>query len=319
MVATVSGANNAAAPRTVGEALERVREALAAAPLYFGHGTDNAWDEAVQLVLAALRRSATGDRELLDEPLRATDWESVCELLARRVSERLPLPYLTGRAYFAGLEFICDGRALVPRSPLGELVAGDYAPWWQGSLPRRILDLCCGGGSIGIAAACHAPDASVILADIDADALALARENIALHDLGARVRCCASDLFAQLDPQTFDLILCNPPYVDAGDIAAMPAEFHAEPRRALAAGDDGLDLALRILAQASSWLTADGLLFLELGNSWEALDALCASLALTWVEFAHGGHGVLVAQGRELAQWQGHFQAIADTRTGGGV
>jgi ribosomal protein L3 glutamine methyltransferase len=314
MVAIDSGAHNAAGPRLLGEALRQVHLALQQQPLDFGHGTDNAWDEAVELVLAALDLPMDCDDSVLGRPLAETEWAGISALLARRLNERLPLPYLTGRAGFAGLQFRCDARALVPRSPLAELIFNDYAPWWQGPPPRRILDLCCGGGSIGIAAAHYCPVAEVWLADIDADALALASENTALHGMTDRVHLCRSDLFAALPAQRFDLILCNPPYVDAGDIATMPDEFRAEPLHALAAGSDGLDLALRILAGAPHWLEPQGLLFLEVGNSWEALDALCPNLALTWVEFEHGGHGVLAAGAAELAAWQPHFATLAHSR-----
>lgn len=306
--------DNAAPPGTVGDALERVFQALESSDAFYGHGTDNAWDEAVQLLLFVLELPADTDAALLAEPLPAEAWQSLQALLSVRLTTRQPLPYLTGRAYFAGLEFRCDRRALVPRSPLAELILDGYAPWWTGPAPRRILDLCCGGGSIGIAAAHYDADARVVLADIDGDALALARENVVLHGLEARVQCLASDLFDALAPGPFDLILCNPPYVDAGDIATMPAEYGAEPLHALAAGEDGLDLALRILVDAADWLSEPGLLILELGNSWAALDALCPSLGLTWAEFSEGGHGVLVMEREVLLAGRPIFQRLAVER-----
>mgnify|MGYP006296297139 CR=1 FL=1 len=318
MVATASGSDNAA-PQRVGEALERVHGALRDSPACYGHGTDNPWDEAVQLLLAALQAPPAADASLLGAPLAPAQWRAISALLERRLRERQPLAYLTGETCFAGLRFRCDRRALVPRSPLAELIESGYAPWWRGPAPRRILDLCCGGGCIGIAAAHYGDGAAVTLADIDGEALALARENIALHGLGARIACCRSDLFDDLPPGRFDLILCNPPYVDAGDLAAMPAEFQAEPRHALAAGEDGLDLALCILGDAAERIAAAALLLLELGNSWEALDRLCSDLPLTWAEFARGGHGVLVAQARELADWQPQLRRLASGRRRVGV
>lgn len=281
--------------------LERVYRRLSAADLTYGHGADSAWDEAVQLVLCACDLPPEAGREVLDRPLDAQQQATIDRWLHGRIERRIPLPYLTGRAHFAGLTFRCDARALAPRSPLAQIIADDYAPWWRGDPPRRLLDLCCGGGAIGIAAAVYRPELAVTLADIDAQALALARENIALHGVGARVRAVASDLFAALRARRFDVILCNPPYVNREDLASMPAEYAAEPARALAAGEDGLAYARRILAAAGHYLARDGLLFLELGNSWAALDALLPRLPLTWVDCRRGGQGVLVAGAAELA------------------
>ena len=317
MVATGQNGHNASAaepPVTLAGALERVSSRLDAAGLAFGHGTDNAWDEAVQLGLGALGLDPHSGDEVLEVPLEAADWQRIQSLADQRVEQRVPLAYLLGTGWFAGLEFLCDQRALVPRSPLAELIVEDYAPWWSGAPPDRILDLCCGGGCIGIAAACHAPQAQLVLADIDRDALALAQENVRRHAVGDRVAVRRSDLFDDLAGERFDLILCNPPYVDARDIAAMPAEYRHEPLHALAAGGDGLDLALRILARASAHLSERGLLFLEVGNSWEALDALLPELAFTWLEFSAGGHGVLCISAAELRNARQRFETLADAR-----
>jgi ribosomal protein L3 glutamine methyltransferase len=304
---------------TIGGAIEGVFARLQGAPLYFGHGTDNAWDEAVQLVLHIAGLPADSDDSVVSLPLDPGLAPALEEALRRRIDEREPLPYITGRAFFAGQQFLADRRALVPRSPLGALILDDYAPWWTAPGGPRLLDLCCGGGCIGLAAALARPDATVILADIDSEALSLAAENIALHGMLDRAETVRSDLFGALAGERFDLILCNPPYVDAADIAAMPEEFHAEPLGALAAGDDGLDLALEILASAPEHLRAGGGMFLELGNSWAALDALCPRQALTWLEFADGGHGVLFATRDELGDWQGHFRELAARRAARGV
>ena len=281
--------------------LDRVYRRLSAADLVYGHGTDSAWDEAVQLVLCACDLPLEAGPEVLDRRVGARQQATIDGWLRARIDERAPLPYLTGRARFAGLVFRCDARALAPRSPLAQIIADEYAPWWRGDPPRRLLDLCCGGGAIGIAAAVYRPELAVTLADIDAAALALARENIAFHGVGARVRAVASDLFDALGAQRFDVILCNPPYVNREEFASMPAEYAAEPARGLASGDDGLVHARRILVAARHYLVRDGLLFLELGNSWEALDALLPRLPLTWVDCRRGGHGVLVASAAELA------------------
>ncbi len=253
------------------------------------------------MVLGALGLPADSDDSVLSRPLEPAEIERLQSLLVRRVEARVPLPYLLGKAWFAGLEFRCDARALVPRSPLAELILEHFEPWYAGPAPRRVLDLCCGGGCIGLATAHYLPGVRVDLADIDAAALTLARENTALHGLGKRVRILHSDLFDSLARERYDIILCNPPYVDARDLAAMPAEYRAEPALGLGSGDDGLDITRRILAQAGAHLEPHGLLLLEVGNSGEALEAAFPEVAFTWVEFANGGDGVFAMTARE---WQ---------------
>lgn len=284
------------------EAIRACSEVLEAGAAFYGHGTDNAWDEAVQLVLFALGLPADAPASVGSQSLADADIERIDSILKRRVGERLPLPYLTGEAWFAGLRFACDRRALVPRSPLAELVTAGFCPWYAGDEPHAVLDLCCGGGAIGIAAAVHLPSARVVLSDVDADALALASENVDRHGVSDRVRLVQGDLFAGLAADRFDIILCNPPYVNAQDLARMPAEYGHEPPIGLGAGSDGLDLARRILAQALSHLNPGGVLLLEVGNSWEALEAAFPRIAFTWVELENGGHGVLAMQAAELSE-----------------
>ncbi|MEO1078194.1 MAG: 50S ribosomal protein L3 N(5)-glutamine methyltransferase [Pseudomonadota bacterium] len=284
----------------VGELLEDVFARLENADLYFGHGTDNAWDEAVLLVLSACELPVDANDSVLKLPVKSEQQMRIADWLERRIEKRLPLPYILGRAWFAGLEFDCDERALVPRSPLAEVIREDFGPWWNGAAPRRLLDLCCGGGAIGIAAAVQQPELELVLADLSPDALALARQNVRRHGLENRTRLVESDLFAALAGERFDIILSNPPYVDADDLAGMPDEYKAEPAMGLGSGFDGLDHARRILVTAESHLNENGLLFLELGNSWEALDRMLAGLALTWLEFSDGGHGVLLLHQSEI-------------------
>ncbi|MCB1841349.1 MAG: 50S ribosomal protein L3 N(5)-glutamine methyltransferase, partial [Halioglobus sp.] len=288
-------------PVTVASALNAASLALEQAGVCFGHGTDNPWDEAVQLVLAIAGLPPDADNSVLDMPLDTLQVRQLQALLGRRIDGRVPLPYLLGRAWFAGLEFRCDERALVPRSPLAELILEQFAPWYCGPPPRRILDLCCGGGCIGLATAYYCPDVQVDLADVDAAALDLAQENTRLHDLEARVRIVPTDVFSALAGERYDIILCNPPYVDAQDLADMPAEYRAEPALGLGSGQDGLDLTRRILAEAGQHLESHGLLFLEVGNSAQALEAAFPDVPFTWVEFARGGHGVFALTATE---WQ---------------
>ncbi len=291
------------APATIAEALDYAEKQLASSEAYYGHGTDNPWDEAVQLVLAAANKAADAGREVLPLPLSAPAWERLQTLLRRRIEQRTPLPYLTGIAWFAGLQFACDQRAIIPRSPLAELIINSFAPWYAGPPPHRLLDLCCGGGSIGLAAAHYHPGLSVDLVDLDAGALALARENSARLQLEASVALYQSDLFAALQGRTYDLILSNPPYVNAADLASMPEEYNHEPSLALASGNDGLDLTRRILAEAHRYLEPAGLLVVEVGNSWPALEEAYPTLPFTWLEFDNGGHGVFALTATELQDY----------------
>ena len=278
--------------------------ALENGDVFFGHGTDNAWDEAVQLVLFVAQLPADADDGCLSSPLSAAQGEEVLSLLRRRTLEHVPLPYLTGKAWFAGIEFACDRRAIVPRSPIAELILNDYRPWYAGKQPQRILDLCCGGGCIGLAAAVYAPEAAVDLVDLDPQALELAAENRALLGGENRVEIVQSDLFDALAGRRYDLILSNPPYVDAADLAAMPEEYQHEPELALGSGTDGLALTRVILARALDFLNDDGLLVVEVGNSWEALERAYPGVAFTWLELEAGGHGVFVLTAQELRQYR---------------
>ena len=271
------------------------------AKLYFGHGTDNAWDEAEQLVLHAINLVPPLDDEWLSARLTRVERVRVLENLRRRVEERIPAAYITGQAWFAGLPFIVDERVLVPRSPIGELIQQQFAPWLANE-PAQILDLCTGSGCIGIACAYAFPNAEVQLSDISYDALAVAEENIQQHDLEDRVFAMQSDLFGNLVGQKFDLIVSNPPYVDADDLATMPPEYHAEPEIGLGSGDDGLDFTRRLLREASDYLTDEGVLIVEVGNSWVALEEAYPNVPFTWIEFERGGHGVFMLTKADLLQ-----------------
>jgi ribosomal protein L3 glutamine methyltransferase len=213
------------------------------------------------------------------------------------------LPYLLGKAWFAGLEFRSDPRAIIPRSPIAELILNGFQPWYSGPAPRRVLDLCCGGGCIGLAVAHYYPDVQVELLDIDAAALALARENADAMGLSDRVTIAQSDLFSALGEVQYDLILSNPPYVDSHDLADLPAEFRHEPEISLGSGRDGLDLTRRILAGAHRYLQPEGLLVVEVGNSWEALEQAYPKVPFTWLEFEQGGHGVFALSAKELQDY----------------
>ena len=289
-----------ARPQTVGQALQYCSEALENSDVFFGHGTDNAWDEAVEMVLCVADLPPDSGESVLPQPLDDVVVDRLQAVLQRRVTELLPLPYLLGRAWFAGLQFRCDQRAIIPRSPIAELIHGAFQPWYSGPEPRRILDLCCGGGCIGLAVAHYFPNTHVDLLDIDHAALELARENAEQLGVVDRVSILQSDLFDALGDVRYDLILSNPPYVDADDLASMPAEYHHEPERALGSGTDGLDLTRRILQSAGTFLSDTGLLIVEVGNSWPALEEAYPQTPFTWLEFEYGGEGVFALTASEL-------------------
>lgn len=278
-----------------------VEETLLAADLFYGHGYDSAHDEAVALVLAASGLPVDTGAEILDQPFPQQAGVVLAEWLNLRTSKKLPVAYITGRAWLGPLEFLSDHRALVPRSPIMELVLGAFAPWWQGDDPSDIIDVCCGGGSLGILAAAVFENSRVILSDIDQQALALAQANIDYHSCGHRVFCAQGDLLSEFGDGVADVILANPPYVDALDMSTLPAEYLHEPRHALAAGEDGLDLVHTLLVQSESVLRPGGLLFLEVGNSWEAMEAAYPAFPFVWVELSAGGHGVTVLSKEELS------------------
>jgi len=285
--------------------IEQLAGRFAQAELCYGHGTDNALDEAAYLVCASL------DLDCMDAELLATRELSEAELtlleqrVRLRIEEHQPVAYLTGKAWFAGHLFHADARALIPRSPIAELIRNRF----QGLLnkaPARILDLCTGGGCIGIAAALEYIDAEVVLADISQDAIDLAAENIALHALQHRVTTVRSDGLEGIQGQ-FDLILCNPPYVSAEEVAALPAEFKQEPELGLLSGDAGLQLPLHILREAANYLPADGWLIMEVGYSHHLLAQRLDRVPLLWLEFEFGGEGVFALTAQQLRQYQTHF------------
>ncbi|MDO6564185.1 50S ribosomal protein L3 N(5)-glutamine methyltransferase [Amphritea sp. 1_MG-2023] len=271
--------------------------------LYYGHGTDNPWDEAVQLVLGALHLPWNSNPELLDARLTGDEKRRVLDFLEQRVIQRRPLPYIIGEAWYAGMPFYVDERVLIPRSPIQELIEQQFSPWLREGPVERILDLCTGSGCIGIVCAYAFEEAEVDLADISADALDVARRNIKRHELDERVTAIESDLFSALTGRTYDLIVSNPPYVDRDDLASMPDEYQHEPDLALGSGPDGLDITKQILRQAAQFLTEDGLLVIEVGNSEVHLQQQYPHIPFTWLELAQGGNGVFLLTAVEVRQY----------------
>ena len=284
-----------------------------AAGLTFGHSYDNAIDEATQLTLHALHLPHDLPPAYGNARVTEAEKEDVLGLFLRRIEERIPAAYLTGEAWFAGLSFKSDPRALVPRSPIAEMIEAGFQPWLGDREVSRALDLCTGSGCIAIAMAHYNPDWHVDGADISDDALALARENEE-RLLVDNVRFVKSDLFAGLAGEHYDLIVTNPPYVTNDETDALPREYAHEPELGLRAGDDGLDLVLRIMRDAPLHLNRDGLLVCEVGEAERALVRLLPDLPLAWVEFKVGQMGIFVAECADLVAHNAQIARLADAR-----
>ena len=284
-----------------------------AAGLSFGHSFDNALDEATQLVLHALHLPHDTGPAYGQARLVTDEKAQVLALFQRRIDERIPACYLTGEAWFAGLSFKCDSRALVPRSPIAELIESGFEPWLGGREVHRVLDLCTGSGCIAIATAHYNPYWEVDAVDLSPDALALARENIERLDT-SNVRLIESDLFANLKGEVYDLIVTNPPYVTHAETDALPKEYSHEPEMGLRAGDDGLDLVLEILRDAPDHLSENGLLICEVGESEQHLIRLLPELPFAWVEFKVGQMGIFVLEREDIVAQMPKIKSLANAR-----
>lgn len=277
------------------------------AGLYFGHGTDNAWDEAVALVLHTLHLPHYIDPRVLDARLTQDEKNKLFPLIEQRVTQRMPVPYLTHEAWFAGLSFYVDERVLVPRSPIAELIEHHFQPWVDPAEVHHILDLCTGSGCIAIACAQAFPEAKVDASDISADALAVAKINMLRHNLENQMSLYESNLFDKLPKKKYDIIVSNPPYVSLAEMAELPAEYLHEPTLGLTAGQHGLDFALRILNNASDYLSPHGILVVEVGNSETALMEQYPMVPFTWPDFERGDGGVFVLTAEQLQEYKKTF------------
>ena len=279
--------------------------------LEFGHGFADALDEARYLTLHALALPYDYPDAYLDAVLTADERERVLECLQQRCNSRRPAAYITRESWFCGLRFYVDERVLVPRSPIAELIGNHFEPWIDSHRVQRILDLGTGSGCIAIAAQYAFPEARLSASDVSAQALEVAAVNLRQHDLERHIALYESDLFDAIPPQKFDVIVSNPPYVDAEDMGELAAEFRHEPELGLAAGADGLELVDRILADAGDYLDAEGVLFVEVGNSQAAMVQKYAFLPMTWVGFEYGGSGVCCIQAADLQRQQTAIDALA--------
>jgi ribosomal protein L3 glutamine methyltransferase len=272
--------------------------------IYYGHGTDNAWDEAVHLTLHAINLPWDINPEALNAKLTRHERKAVAQLITQRINKRKPSPYLTNQAWFAGILFYVDERVLIPRSPIAELIQNRFEPWLV-TEPKRILDLCTGSGCIAIACAYAFPEAQVDAVDLSKDALEVAKINIENKKLGDQVKLINSNLYQRMPLKKYDLILSNPPYVSASEMTKLPSEYRHEPRMALEAADEGLIIIKRILQNASDFLTDDGILIVEVGSSEEALIKRYPDVPFTWLEFSQGGEGVFLLTAKQAKEYFG--------------
>lgn len=296
---------------TIQDILRWVISRFNAANIYYGHGTDNYWDEALQLVLPSLFLPLDIPQQLWVSRLTLNERHRIVERVLRRVNEHIPVAYLTNKAWFCGHEFYVDERVLIPRSPIGELINKHFAGIIDYE-PVTILDMCTGSGCIAIACAYQFPQAQIDAVDISADALSVAEQNIAAHGFSERIVPIRSDLFLNMPMIKYDLMVTNPPYVDAEDMSDLPAEYLVEPKLALAAGSDGLKLVRRILTNASRFLTDNGVLICEVGNSMLHLIEQYPDIPFTWLKFEQGGDGVFILTQKQLIENQEKFKLFID-------
>jgi ribosomal protein L3 glutamine methyltransferase len=299
--------NPAPNPTTVLQLIQYGAAAFEEAGLWYGHGNDNAFDEAGELVFFAAGLKHEDADEAYLRALTGRQRDAALHLFERRIRERIPAAYLTRRMWFAGHEFYVDERVLVPRSPLAEVIEARFEPWIDPAAVHRVLDIGTGSGCIAIASALALPEAAVDAADTSTEALAVAAVNVKRFNLGSRVRLVCADVFQGLAEQRYDVIISNPPYVGDEEMAELPDEYRREPQSGLHGGGDGLDIVRRILAEAGRRLTPRGVLIVEVGNSEAALIDAFPRAPFVWLEFERGGGGVFVLTAGQLAERQSDF------------
>lgn len=277
------------------------------ADLYYGHGTDNGVDEAVYLISYALNTDFEFAGFDIDQPLSDLQNQTIHALLQTRIKTRKPAAYLVNEAWFAGYPFYVNEHVLVPRSPLAELIAENFQPWIDINKVSSIIDIGTGSGCIAIACALYLPQASVDAVDIDDQALRMTEKNIQRHHLSERVKAIKSDLLAQVPAKSYDIVISNPPYISESEYRGLPTEYHMEPKLGLTAGVDGLDCVRRILRDVSGYLSDQGVLIVEVGNSQHALEKAYPTVPFTWLEFENGGSGVFLLDKLQIEQYHSLF------------
>jgi len=282
---------------------------FAQAQISFGHGTTSALDEAVALVLHTVHQPYNLSENYFESVLTLSERQAVIDIVDRRINERIPAAYLTHEAIFAGLSFYVDERVLVPRSPIAELIAQRFSPWVDEDQVERVLDLCTGSACIAIACAYAFPEALVDAVDLSPNALNVAEINVDKHQLTDSVALYKSDLFKQLPEEQYDIIVSNPPYVSQGEWSALAPEFRAEPDMGFLGGESGLDLVLRILADAGDYLTEQGILVVEVGSSAQTLQDAFPDVPFYWLDFERGGDGVFLLTADQVNQYHPLFIA----------
>lgn len=285
---------------TIQSLLEYGAKTFDEADLFFGHGTDNAWDEAVYLLTYALGLPQDVDDSVLTEELTENQQASVLALFQQRVDQRIPAPYLVREAWFAGLPFYVNESVMIPRSPIAEFLMQGTSPWLEPDKVNHVLDLCTGSGCMAILSALIFEQALVDAVDLSAEALIVAKKNVKRHGVEGRVQLIESDLFQKVPKRQYDLIVSNPPYVGLQEYKDLPQEYNHEPQMAFTADEDGLEIVKRLLQKAAEYLTERGILVVEVGNSAELLTEIYPNLPFLWLEFEHGGHGVFLLRCEDL-------------------
>ncbi|MFV1982354.1 MAG: 50S ribosomal protein L3 N(5)-glutamine methyltransferase [Thiohalomonadales bacterium] len=298
---------------TVRTAVESGADCFDSENLFFGHGTATAIDEAAYLVSFAMGDSPLIPEYKIDTKLSDSQKDKIVFLFQSRIIEKIPASYITNEAWFAGYQFYVDERVLIPRSPIAELITDKFLPWVQwGNTEnvKTVLDLCTGSGCIAIATALTLPDVNVHASDISTDALDVAKINIDNYELFNRVSLIKSDVFNQIEPFQYDIILSNPPYVDAADMLNLPIEFLAEPKLGFEAGTNGLDIVIPMLCNAGSYLTDNGIIIVEVGNSAVTLQQMLPEVPFTWLEFEYGGDGVFLLDVSQIRKYHHLFEHL---------
>lgn len=295
---------------TIGDWIRYAATRFTEEKLFFGHGFETAWDEAVQLVLNCIFLPPNISPQVFNSRLLTHESQKIKETIERRILTRMPLAYLLKEAWFCGLTFYVDQRVLIPRSPIGEWLEKQFVPWIDPDGIHRILDIGTGSGCIAIIAALVFPEALVDAVDISKDALAVAKINVQDHHLEKRVKLQHSDCFSHLENKKYDLIISNPPYVSFQELENLPEEYHHEPRQALEAANEGLAIVKKILEEAKHFLNEEGILVVEVGYSKCVMEKYFSDLPLTWLDLAKGGEGVFLLTKKQLEEYNYRFSNI---------